>query len=561
MSLLMLAAISAVVLVWMLGRRGSTTIESWIGDEVARIANGYLNPQLSFTDLDYQYPLTVRLKHFRLSAPNGPGKTIDVLAADEATVTLAEIPHIGQPIRIQNVVLQKPVIRAVATRAGSKEFIGLSHVVRESATTQPSSAQTRKLSDDFQIRLLELVDGQIVYDPRIPGTRPMELDHINTKLTIAPLQAGCYQLHFAVRRQPVFDLSVNGQLDLDTLTANDVSVALNADLGQKNLNYLPPELQSLLMQYQVRGKLAANVTGSCPLADVPAGQFVARARISDANVNLAPYRIPVHSLDIDAHSEPGGAVAYNVKLAALDGEANVTGRSAMDSRLDSDLRLALSHMRIEDLLLSAGPTDLAGILNVAAHIKAPLTQVLAHIQPTTQPMRRTALAQLPARWGAGTVELTHARLVKIPLIGKLEQLVGGDSSGARPANERASFAFDLSGDQIRLQDIDYHGPVLMAQGAGTMDLDQRLNVLLGGGPSDSAVGAKLSSTFNRVSNAVARYHVTGTTKDPTINVELADRGTQKTLTKAQDTVENGIQQIGSGLEQAGQGIMAAFKKH
>src|SRR5262245_26371130 len=90
-------AIAAGILIRSAGDSGSGVLESWIGSQFQGIANSYLNPTLTFTDLDYQYPGTVSLKNLRLSAddPGRPGAKVDILACAMAAVTLAEIPRVG----------------------------------------------------------------------------------------------------------------------------------------------------------------------------------------------------------------------------------------------------------------------------------------------------------------------------------------------------------------------------------------------------------------------------------------------------------------------------------
>jgi hypothetical protein len=115
-TLLLLAGIAF----WYVSRSGSGRLEQWIGSQIQTIANSYINPRLSFTDLDYTYPYTVSLKNLRLTAddPANPGKIVDVIACESAAVTLAEIPSIGKPIVIQKISLNKPLISAVATTTG-----------------------------------------------------------------------------------------------------------------------------------------------------------------------------------------------------------------------------------------------------------------------------------------------------------------------------------------------------------------------------------------------------------------------------------------------------------
>src|SRR5271163_3881888 len=125
------AALLAVVLAFFLLRHPGS-LQDWIGSQLEEIANGYLNPKLSFTDLSYQYPLSVSLKNLRLTAddPANPGHTIDIIACDQAEVALADVPRIGKPIVIQTIILDKPLISAVTESPGSKKFVGFADLVR-----------------------------------------------------------------------------------------------------------------------------------------------------------------------------------------------------------------------------------------------------------------------------------------------------------------------------------------------------------------------------------------------------------------------------------------------
>jgi hypothetical protein len=350
---LVLLTIAAALIVRHLG---AGTLQDWIGSQLQDIANSYLNPKLSFTDLAYEYPLTVSLKNLHLTAddPANPGRKIDIIAAQDATVSLAQIPSIGKPIVIQKIILDQPLISAVAVAPGSKQFIGFSDLIRggssSSASEQTSSAPARKLSDIFQMRLVQITGGKIVYDPRIAGTVPMALDQINTVLNIEPTDAGWYKLDTVIARKPVFELQLAGQLNLDSFTVRGVDIKLLADLGQDKLDYLPPELQAMLKQYQARGKLNVEVTGSMPIMDPMKGQMAATVQLDRANIAIGGLRIPVDNLDLDANFDDGNAILSSLKIVALGGWADLSGSATLNDRLDADLRLKVAGMVLEQLL-------------------------------------------------------------------------------------------------------------------------------------------------------------------------------------------------------------------
>jgi hypothetical protein len=349
---LVVLAIAVALIIWHMGK-GS--IQDWIGTELQGIANSYLNPKLSFTDLVYEYPLTVSLKNLHLTAddPANPGHTIDIIAAQHATISLAEIPSIGKPIVIQKIILDQPLISAVAVEPRSKQFIGFSDLVRgstSSASEQSSSGPPRKLSDIFQMRLVQITDGKIVYDPRIPGTVPMALDQINTVLNIEPTEAGWYKLDTTIARKPVFELDLAGQLNLDSFSVRGVDIKLLADLGQDKLDYLPPELQAMLKQYDARGKLNVEITGSMSIMDPMKGQVEATVKLDRANIAMGGLRIPVDNLGLDARFDEGKALLSSLKIVALGGSADLSGSATLNERLDADLHLKVAGMVLEQLL-------------------------------------------------------------------------------------------------------------------------------------------------------------------------------------------------------------------
>src|SRR5688500_15403705 len=182
-SALALAGVFVIVVavaLWRAGRAGSSAVEAWVAAEIQLVADSYLNPKLTFVDLDYEFPAKVRLKSLRLTAddPASPGKTIDILGCDEAELELAEMPKSGQPIRIASIVLKKPLFQAVAVGGNSPKLIGFSSLIKDSVTvtTRPGDGGAPRLSEFLAMKRVELIDGRIVSDARLPGVPRMEID-------------------------------------------------------------------------------------------------------------------------------------------------------------------------------------------------------------------------------------------------------------------------------------------------------------------------------------------------------------------------------------------------
>jgi hypothetical protein len=328
---------------------GSGTIQEWIGSQFQDIANAYLNPRLTFTDLSYEYPLTVSLRNLHLTAddPANPGHTIDIIACDRAEISLADIPQIGKPVVIEKISLTEPLISAVAVEPRSKKFVGFANLIRagsiNSSPDSTASAPT-KLSDIFRMRQVQIIDGKIVYNPRIPGTDPMALDKINTLLNFEPTEQGWYKVDTDIARKPVFDFQVKGDMNLDTFMVRDVDVNILADLSQDKLDYLPPEIQALLKQYDAKGTLTIALHGDMPVMDPMSGNVRAKVTLDRANLSLNKLRIPVDNLSLEARFEQRKVYMPLLRIAALGGTADVAGSVDLNDRLDSQLRVNISSM-------------------------------------------------------------------------------------------------------------------------------------------------------------------------------------------------------------------------
>jgi hypothetical protein len=572
--LVVLAGAVAAVVFYYAGQAGSGTIEKWIASQLQTIANGYLNPKLSFEDLDFQLPGTVKLKNLKLTAedPRNPGTTVDILGAADATVTLAEVPSIGKPIVIEKISLNRPLIQAVATAPGENRFIGFSGMVKQyaldaakTATTRPGTEEgkqaRKKLSDVLQMRLVELIDGRIVYDPRIQGTEPMVLDQINTRLDVLPDEGGAYAVKVALRRQPLFDFEVGMKLNLDTMYAKDVRINLTAALMPDRQSYLPPQLQKVLKEHDAYGELYVRVRGELPLAEYQKGDVLATVQLTDANLRTGEYRIPIKQLDLQTKLTQGKVLLPILRVKALRGELAAGGEMTLNDGLDSIFAVQVANLQLDDLFVNPhDPNDpkLAGRLNAGVNVVVPLKAVLPHLRKKNaarQPvMASTSVPQLPTRWGEGELHLDHGRVVKIPVLDDITKLMAGGRKGRAVMTESADVLFHVGEDKLRITDFRYIGDLAAARGTGTISLDQQLDLVVNGGPVEkvqSLLGKDIGGAIGRVTDELYSYRVTGPLDDPSIRPQAGG-----TVAKFG---EGAVDRIGQGARDVGKGAGDLFK--
>lgn len=550
--------VTAGILFYYAGKTGSGTIENWIAGQLQAIANSYLNPRLSFSDLDYEYPGTVRVKALRLTAddPANPGKSIDILGASNAEIVLAEIPSIGKPIVIERIILKDPLFQAVAVAPESNEFVGFSNLLRATGNEKPkpspdASSPAPKLSEVFQMRLVELQNGRIVYDPRLADTPPMELDQIQTRLDIEPSNDGWYKLATTLSRKPVFDMSIDGRLNLDSFSADQLDVKLAGQVGDEEARYLPPQLQRVLKQYEVQGDLAVNVTGSAPLTDPAHGALDADVQLSKANVSLDEYRVPVQNLHLQASLADQIVQVSELQLKALQGNASGIAFVALNPTLDTDLKLRVEGMKIQDTLRKGAELDTArygGTLNAEVQTSVPLANVItaATVSPAAPASQTPASTpDLPENWGSARIQVTDARLVHLPVISDLADsigkpaaaLTGAGSRTSRPT-DRADIAMSFSHNHIEFNQIDIRGSWFAVRGDGNMSLDQKLNLRFNGGPLEKVetmLGDEVGGAVSAMTDSVMAYRITGSVQDPRVTTDVADGALGESATLAKDT--------------------------
>jgi hypothetical protein len=573
----LLVVVSAVAVVWTVGRRGSSPIEQWVAQQIQQVSAAYLNPKLTFADLDYEFPATVRVKQLRLTAddPENAGKTIDILGANTAEIELAEVPQVGKAIHIASIVLKDPLFQAVALK-GTHRLVGFSELIRTKpanpqAVNAPAAPvpprgvlpvvvstppQGPRLSDVIRMRRVELIGGRILYDSRVDGTPTMEIDHITTKLNVEPTADGWYTVQTRIRRDPIFQLAVSGRLNLDNFTAADVVVALDAKLGRENDGYLPPDLQRVLRSHDVQGTLAARVSGSLPVRDYKNGNLEITAALTDANVSFASYRIPVDVMTLKGSMQQRRLTLSSLHVQALHGEADVMGSAALDSpAMAAELRLVVRNMLLDDTIRpgsqAARDPQYGGRVNV---------QLVAGGMPLRNVLEQRKFPWPAEKWGQGRIALDQARLVHTPVVEDLSRtftkgksFITGQSATTQPrGTDRASLVFALRGNAAQCSEITYMSDVFAARGRGTITFDRQLDLMLNAGPLEKmqSMMGPVGNVFGKLTDAVAAYHVTGAMGNPQVEVQLAGGA----VSKVGRGVSDGVKGVVGGIEKLGDRI-------
>lgn len=295
-------AACAVCLVWTLKQRGTVTalgegLQDYLGRQVVGIVNAYLHPQLGFSTVRYDAPGTLVLTGVTLTAPDGTR----VLELERMTLTLAEVPRLGQPIMVERVELESPTVRLVRGPVGAdgeRGWLGLDPMVKAVPGRDGAVAPEFRLSNVLRLRHVALRDASVVYDEG-DGTPPMVLRGIETALDLVPDEergeGGWYAVQADTRVGPTAHLELACQVSLDSLVAEIERLVLTAAVAPETMEALPPQVQSLLMERDARGVLEVRAWGRADLNDPFAGPLTAQMTLREFNIAAGRMRLPIDS--------------------------------------------------------------------------------------------------------------------------------------------------------------------------------------------------------------------------------------------------------------------------
>jgi hypothetical protein len=504
--------IAGVVLFLVYGT-GSAAVQRWIAGQLGAVAGHYLNPRLSLGALHYQYPLTAVVDDVRLVAddPARPGATVDVFVAKQVTLEMAQIPRSGQPLRIQKLVLDHPEFRAVTVSEKDSRLVGYSNLLK-GATARPAV----KLSDVFEIRLVQLVDGLFVYDPRAPGAKPMEIDQIDCSLNVTPAEGGetgWYTMEMNLDRKPVFATHVSGRVNIDTRVLDVQPVRVELKLGRDQDHYLPPQVQSILKEHEVSGDLLLEASGLVQASDWRTSSLKAQVTLTGGNFAAGDHHLPVDRLEAVWTMADRRGTLEHLDSDLLGGRLEGTGQVALSGPMDGRVHVSLSNVRLEQCLRNAadGEEKYRGSLSGQVDWDGPLTDALKQSR------------------GSGTIRIVDGHLTQLPVLSDLLAVVAktmkaaGVGSG-RPS-DTADMAFSFEGDRVNFNKVYVVTQLAALRGRGDIYFDTRLDMLFNAGPLEKVQSmlGDIGDLLGKVTDEVSAYTVKGTLGKPKVGIGVAPK--------------------------------------
>ena len=513
LAVIMLALITVGVGFFLI-QRGVWGLDDWLVRQVVAIVETYIVPKITFTGFAYTAPGSIELSGVALTAPGN----VEVVSADSLRVTLAEAPRRGKPIVIERIELDNPALRLIRPSAADAEkgvvFEGLVPFVRtDNVRNQSSVDEDVRLSSVLKIRSLKMTNGAVEYHEG-PGRPPMTLTGVTMDLTIDPdtasAEPGWYRIAADLDRLPIFDLDLKAGLNLDTLDAKLERLRVRMDLGEKTYGSLPPQLQTLLREYDVVGKFEMHLDGEVTGRDPLASSLEAGIWIDELDFASGDLRYPIDEGRFEATLSDRRLELSRGFIEFLGGTINLTRLHADFSgdTWPTDLTWEASNLQLDELMRTAAPTGeppfIAGSL--ASSGKASID----------------VKAGLPSITGQGEVLVTQGRFINFDLVRDLLGVIGEKVSEARSRkfSDTLLAKFDLIPEGLKITTFDMRAQLIAARGTGLIGFDTSVDAELNAGPLEKVQSmlGPIGKVMGAITDQLVKYRVTGKIGDVNVSV-------------------------------------------
>jgi hypothetical protein len=464
---------------------GADAIEAWCGEQAEALANGVLRPQLRFAGLDYRAPATVAFMNVELVDDGVP-----FLTAREARVTFAEAPKAGQPLIIQAVELEDSTlllrILADGVLLGFDDFFDTSADL-ETATGEAGAP----LSTSLAIRRIRIINGAIAYE--LADGTAMLLDEINVDMNCDPeTDPGWYAVNLDMSRRDLVTLKTRSRLNIDDVLLEIEDSTFEIALGPERYEALPPQLQALVREQEVRGHLTLRTQGTLPLTKPIMGDLRIEGRLKDASASFDEYIVPAESIDLRVHLQHEEIWIEQLAYAGLGGMIELDGVMRPQRNWGFEVNLRAHGVRMEQLFrpVEGEEPKYAGRIDLEGVVRGVLSDLRNQLRGA----------------GDGTVE--EGRLVNFPMMSVLVGAVGGEMWGQK---DHLKTHLELYADRVEYSDLEVVSAAIGARGKGTQFFDGRWQYTVNARPlvrAEASLGP-IGNLFGKITDNLVKYEITG----------------------------------------------------
>ena len=379
-----------LAVVYVIGPWAATPI---IRGKLDAMVRSQLNARLDMGSIVYDFPYGVRVRDAVLVADDPRGGTVKLLELPSLHIALAKLPFGDGPLVVERILLDQPGIHMIKTADG---LLGQKLIRSEGERSQ----EEVKLSQMFQLRLVSIDEGRIIFEDRTrPDAAPAVWRSIDVRLTTTPTTSPVYAFGFSAVSRPLATVAAAGTFDIDAfyLQAEKLTMEFTAAASHSE-SPAPAELQRWLADYGVNGHVRLEAKAQVPLKNLKAARFDARIGLRDATAKLPESDGQVDELraDIQVSTSPLTAVQElkNTAILLRQGKDVPSTYPAMPQGTGAvavieDLQETARQLRQDLAVAPAAPSEDAGLalaqLRETAAVLREQEEIAAATQPSTMP--------------------------------------------------------------------------------------------------------------------------------------------------------------------------------
>jgi hypothetical protein len=350
-----------------------------------------------------------------------------------------------------------------------------------------------------------LEEVSVRFTPRSDNP-PLLFDRVSLSGDLDRANVDELMLKFALRRAPALDIELDAVLNTAEYLIRVNTMRAGLDLSSHAVSTLPPIVQGLLDRYDVTGDVMVEADGSLPLLSPLDAALNARVVLGGASCVVAGLVYPVDRVELTAGMGDRLLTAGTATGRALGGTFSLLAQLELDRDYPANVRVNAQSLRLEersaqDSADEADKPSFTGTISGDVQWQGPLSEALIKAG------------------GGGSLQLTEARLARLPVLSRLLEQVN-KLRGSPTANDRAALSFEFRGDHLYFTEINAAASAVGVKGEGRLDFDGQLNLVVRAGPLERIQDSlgKLGEWLSSALSVFPKYRVTGSYEDPQISL-------------------------------------------
>lgn len=569
---ILIAAASSIVVI------GATTpvwlpivadlAEPTIRRQVLAIASDLLKPRVEVGRLDYSFPLSVDIVDLRLISTDENEQEVVLLDAPRVGITLDRLPILAGPLVFRDFELNDVKVQLLAESSGS--ILGWSDLLTIDDEPDDTKSDDRPVSEIFSIDRITVEDLTLEY-ALVGNPDRMVLDNLDfvidnkgkkgTDVIDLGRGPGWYAVDTVLERKGLFEIKVDGGLDIDTLVLELDSLDLDMTIDDDSIGFLPPQFQGIARDRKINGSFDGSVKGTFSLDDPKSDRTNFSMDVRPTSLAIDDYLMEIDKATIAGRYQDEVFVVDPMEAHLFGGIVRGTLRIADEKRrglspeefdslrspdtepitpptsINPEIEKRVADLQeLSDKFVPSAAFDTA--LEIATGLrmfasleidKVKLSKI--HRTKPEDPQKisgelsagiesDTNLGRpLATLGGGGQLQIVNGRFTGGPLVSALSRVMRVVTLSPTEKDWLVS-EFTIRDERIQISSIQALAGPIGVRGSGWINFEGQVDLELNGGPLEGlqATAGRIGELTSLITDRFAKYVVTGPIQNPRVRL-------------------------------------------